>query len=421
MILTLQPKALTGEITPPPSKSLAHRMIFAASMAEGVSTIENVSLSEDVEATLSAVKAMDTTIELRDQCDGRYTVKIEGGASHLVPTIDCGESGSTLRFAFPLALVRCGGGTFLGRGRLGQRPLTPYEAVCREQGIRWDVNENGLPLTIEGKLEAGTYEVRGDISSQFITGYLMALPMLEGDSVVKVKGKLESRPYVDLTLDVLQRYGIEIIERDAQTFEIAGGQHYQAKDAEVEGDWSQAAFLMVMGALGEGVTLQGMQKESRQGDRIIVDVLDRMGADMHWDGEGLTINRSKLKAVDVDLTDCPDLAPPIAAACAAAEGVSTLRGIKRLRLKESDRVESISEVLRTVGCEVTSDEDSMRIVGGMLGDGRIDAMGDHRIAMMAAVLSSVCEGDMEVVGAEAVRKSWPSFWEDFETLGGCIG
>ena len=405
---------------PPPSKSLAHRAILAACMAEGTSVIRNVALSEDIEATLNVGQAMGADIKRTMESDKRYTLSIQGGRRCAMPTMDCGESGSTLRFAIPLALVHCGGGAFHGRGRLGQRPLTPYEELCRAQGIPWDADEAGLPLTLKGTMRSGAFSVRGDISSQFITGYLMALPMLDGDSMIKIEGTLESRPYVDLTLDILRRYGIKIIEPDAQSFVIAGGQHYRATEYTVEGDWSQAAFLMVMGALGEEVTLKGMSRDSRQGDAIMVDVLRRMGADMHWDGNELTVKKSTLKAVSVDLTHCPDLAPPIAAACAAAEGISMLYGIKRLRLKESDRVASISAALDAVGCHVTSEEDSMSIIGGGICGGEIHAMGDHRIAMMAAVLSTVCTEPVGIIGAEAVKKSWPNFWEDFETLGGMI-
>ena len=410
MDLTIYPSKLAGEVTPPSSKSQAHRALIAAALGGGISTISNLADSQDIQATRRCLSALGALVEDL----GPGTLRVHGLGNSIpqagpFPTLDCGESGSTLRFLIPVALLVQGQAAFTGRGRLMERPLAPYEDLFRGKGIGWSM-EHGVLTLDSGRgydrlaLDPGEYRLPGDVSSQFITGLLFALPLLEGDSDLLLTAPLESRGYVDLTLDVLDRFGV-VAEPRENGFHIPSGQMYQARDLAVEADWSQAAFWYAANHLGGQVDILGMDPASRQGDREIA-AYSRMLA--------------RSGQVELDVSQCPDLAPPLAAMAAVRTGTTRLTHAARLRATESDRLASVTRALRAMGGQVEEYADSLTIHGvkRLPGGGVVDCANDHRIAMMAAVCAASAEAPVKLLGAECVRKSYPEFWTHFQSLGG---
>lgn len=365
--------------------------------------------------------ALGADIRLNETQVGRLEAKVRGTIGRAdMPLIDCRESGSTLRFLIPVALAAAGGAVFTGSERLGQRSLEPYFELFRQRGIWYEKAEGGFPLTVRGELKPGLFTVPGNVSSQFITGLLLALPLLNGSSEIEVIGSLESLPYVDITIGVLRQFGVAAGEvRRGGLYRVEGGQSYHAREYCIEGDWSQAAFPLLMGLLGGPVSVSGLDAGSRQGDRDIADILQEMGGDIRWETGALVTRRSELRAAVVDVSQIPDLAPAAAAAMAVALGVSRITGGKRLRDKESDRIAAIASCLNGLGADVTETEDGMVIRGReRLSGGRVSSCNDHRIAMMAASVSPACAGPVVLEGYSAVAKSWPGFWNAFRQLGG---
>ena len=405
MNITITPKPLAGTITPPPSKSQAHRALLAAALSGGVSLLSGLAQSQDIAATLSCLRALGTGVEGA----GPGSLRIHG-LGHSIPqagtfpTFDCGESGSTLRFLIPVALVAAGGGRFTGRGRLLERPQGPYFALFDEKGVSYE--RTGDFFTVQGRLTPGTYALPGNVSSQFVTGLLYALPLLEGESELVLTTPLESRGYVDMTLDVLRKFGIQVEESD-RGFRVPGNQTFQARDLTIEADWSQAAFWYAANFLDGEIDIQGLDHDSAQGDKRIA--LD------YW-----TLARPG--EVTLDVSQCPDLVPPLAAIAAGRYGVTHLINAARLRMKESDRLTAVADVLTALGADVSEEPDSLTIVGrdALAGGVAVDSHNDHRIAMMAAVAALACEAPVTITGAECVAKSYPGFWEDYEKLGGAL-
>ena len=405
MNITIQPALLNGAIVPPPSKSQAHRAVIAAALAGGVSRLGHLTGSQDIDATLTCMAAMGAGVE-RTQDAARIH-----GLGHSIPQkaehqlrFDCGESGSTLRFLIPVALAVVGGGSFVGRGRLMERPQQPYFDLFEEKGIVYE-QKDGV-LTVRGELKAGEYRLPGNVSSQFITGLLYTLPLLKGDSEIALTTPLESEGYVDMTLEVLDRFGIRVM-REENRFLVPGGQQYQSRDMSIESDWSQAAFWYAAAALGSGVDVQGMNEDSAQGDRVIAAQFKQLTAP----GD-----------VVLDVSQCPDLVPALAAMAAVRQGTACITNAARLRIKESDRLAAVTHVLNGLGADVTERADSLVIVGrdGLAGGVEVDSYNDHRIAMMAAVAATRCQQPVTVLGGQCVAKSYPNFWEDYEKLGGKI-
>ncbi len=386
MNVTITPNILEGEIVPPPSKSQAHRLLIGALLA-GNSRVDNLADSQDILATNSCMEAILS--------------KPEG-----LPLLDCGESGSTLRFLIPVAIALCGGGKFTGRGRLMERPQEPYFEIFKEKGISYDLTDS--VLTVEGKLTAGNYALRGDISSQFITGLLYALPLVDGDSTITLTTDLESRGYVDLTLEVLSQFGIAVSYDGERTFAVKGNQTYRPCNTFVEADWSQSGFWYAAGGVGNPVMVTGMNRQSAQGDRAIFE----WGKLLRRGGE-----------VTLDVSQCPDLVPPVAAWAALRNGTTHLVNGARLRIKESDRLAAVTDVLGAMGADITEGEDSLTIHGnfrGLAGGVTVSSHNDHRIAMMAAIAASRCAAPVTIEGAQCVAKSYPDFWEVYEEMGGMI-
>ncbi|MBR1862944.1 MAG: 3-phosphoshikimate 1-carboxyvinyltransferase [Ruminococcus sp.] len=406
MDIRICPGRLSGKVTAPPSKSVAHRMVIAAALAPGRSEIEGLAPSDDIKATMNAMAALGADIKYdQDRC----RAVIEGIKT--IPdsaVIDCCESGSTLRFLIPVAAALGTTATFLGRGKLPQRPITPYLQEFPAHGVSFDYNYT-MPFTVKGRLRGGKFRIGGDISSQFITGLLFALPMLEEDSEIVLTSRLESRPYVDITVGVLRESGC-IIEETENGYMVGGRQVFWPKNGKVEGDHSQGAFFEVANAIGSEVKIEGLNVNSFQGDKKVIEICK----EMVYNKDGL------LKPFTADVSDIPDLVPVLAVLACYCNGVSRLTNAARLRLKESDRLAAMEEDLNKLGGRVTSDKDSLTIDGrgGLAGGAEVSAFGDHRIAMAMAIAATGCEKPVTVLGAECVAKSYPDFWEVFSSLGG---
>lgn len=438
--LTIYPAKLTGEVTIPPSKSISHRAIISAALAQGESVIENLVLSEDIKATLEGIKSFGADIKYLDSgTPGRAcSVRIKGnpGSGAEKRSIDCGESGSTLRFLIPLACLGRGKNAprqtmFTGRGKLVERPLDEYFKIFERQKIEYHSTGGGLPLTVKGDLRPGTFRVRGDVSSQFITGLMFVLPLLEKDSKIEITTGLQSKGYVELTLDVLEKFGIRILNKNFREFIIKGNQKYKGTRCRVEGDYSQAAFWITAGILGGGIKCKGLNLGSVQGDRAILDIISEMKAAFHagrtddgpqGGGGFIKVLPSDTCGTIIDASQCPDLVPVAAVLGALSSGITRIVNAGRLRIKESDRLRAVSEGLNRLGADVTELEDGLVIRGKeSLRGGRVDSWNDHRIAMALAVASVKCAGPVVLTGSDAVNKSYPHFWSDFTGLGGKTG
>lgn len=421
--LKIEPSVLVGTVRIPPSKSISHRAIIAAGLADGVSTIDNIILSEDIKATLNGLRALGAVINCISNNDEEGTCKLDiQGRAKLEcheDTINCCESGSTLRFLLPLATLTGAEVTFHGAGKLGERPLDIYYRIFEEQGISYQTTNGLLPLTVKGSLRSGTYRVKGDVSSQFITGLLFTLPLLEGDSRIIITTPLESQGYVDLTVDVLHKFGIEIKNNEYKEFLIPGNQKYRSTDYRVEGDYSQAAFWIVAGVLGQKINCLDLNRHSLQGDKVILDIVEQMGAQLRIENNRLEVQAEPTKGVIIDAGQCPDLVPILAVLGALSEGTTRIVNAGRLRIKESDRLRAISTELNKLGGKVQELDEGLIIQGVKnLQGGTVDSWNDHRIAMALAVASIKCQEPVTITGSESVRKSYPHFWDDFKKLGG---
>ena len=386
--------AVSGNVQVPPSKSVAHRMLICAALSDAPCTIVCQSVNRDMEATMNCLNALGANITY---ADGKFSVQpiteVRKGA-----TLDCGESGSTLRFLLPVAAALGADATFIGQGRLPERPLSPLYEEMTAHGVK--MTENGrMPLKCEGKLPAGLYTIDGGISSQFISGLLMALPLTGIQSKIAVTGKQESSSYIGLTLNALSQFGIDI-QTVTDGYIIPSGQEFTSADAQVsvEGDWSAAAFWITAGVAGsKPVTCTGLNYEcSAQGDRHIVDVLRKMGADI------------------------PDLVPILAVAASSAQGTTLFDNIRRLRIKESDRVQSILQLLGIAGIYAFASDNTLTVTGGPARSCAYNPSGDHRMAMAAAVLASAKNIKITISDAECTTKSYPAFFDDFNALGGFV-
>ncbi|MBQ7486799.1 MAG: 3-phosphoshikimate 1-carboxyvinyltransferase [Clostridia bacterium] len=420
---------LSGTLSIMPSKSASHRTVLMASLSAGESIIEPLLLSQDISATLNCVKQLGLTkgvATMASDVPGFVRARILGRSRNegkrIGRVLDCGESGSTLRFMIPLALDGRGAVRFTGRGRLMQRPLDVYETVLREQGILWQLRGNDL--TVDGHLRPGDYTLPGDVSSQFITGLLLALPILPANSSIHLTTPLESGSYVELTRNVQEQFGVYSEWRDnGQTLIIPGKQQPRSPgNVYVEGDWSHAAFYLTAGALGgSGITLYGLDPNSTQGDKVILHFLHEMGAQIIMKDDTITVLPSSLHGITADTSQCPDLVPILAVAMAAAHGESRIIGAARLRLKESDRLRAMAVALQALKVICYEQDDGLIIRGGLpLQSGTVEGCNDHRVVMSMAIASALARGPVTITDSEAVAKSAPAFWEEFAHLGGII-
>ena len=413
---TVFPGPRTGSVRIPASKSQAHRLLICAALGAQPVMLQCDGVSADIAATARCLCALGADIT----DDGAGTFRIVPIAGEMPAHADmlCGESGSTLRFLLPVVGALGADVTFHMEGRLPERPLSPLDAVLTAHGMT--IRRDGALLHVAGQLRPGAYELPGDVSSQYISGLLMALPRLPGESTLAVTGRLESAGYIAMTEDALRLSGIRL-QKQERTYTIPGGQTVRLPaQSHVEGDWSNAAFFLCMGALSPaGVTVTGLSAASSQGDRAVLDVLRRFGADVRETQDAVTVRRGALRGVTIDAAPIPDLIPVLSVAASVAEGETRIVNAARLRLKESDRLSSTTAMLRALGAEIEELADGLVIRGKPeLQGGRVDSVGDHRIAMAAAVAAAVCREPVEILGAECVQKSYPRFWEDYESLFG---
>ncbi len=412
MIRLVLPGARRGSVTVPASKSQAHRLLICAALGDRETLIRCDGISDDIAATVRCLNAIGA--DIRETAEGLQVRPRTSPAEDA--ELPCGESGSTLRFLIPVLGALGQSGTFRMEGKLPTRPLSPLNELCCERGMR--IRQEGRLLRCEGLLRPGDYEIPGDISSQYVSGLLMALPLLPGESRLRVTGKVESADYIAMTEDALDKSGIRW-EKEGWLYRIPGGQKPALPPAlTVERDWSAAAFFLVMGALSPaGITLRGLDAASRQGDRRVLAILRSFGAEITEGPEGITARRGTLRGISLDAAQIPDLVPVLSVLAAAAEGETRITGAGRLRLKESDRLQTTAAMLQALGADIRETEDGLTIIGApALTGGCADAAGDHRIAMSAAAAASVSEGPVTVLGAECVKKSYPRFWEDLEAL-----
>ncbi|MCT4595363.1 MAG: 3-phosphoshikimate 1-carboxyvinyltransferase [Anaeromicrobium sp.] len=420
----ISPNKLKGEVVIPPSKSMSHRAIICAALGHGKSKISNLIMSKDIIATMEAMKSLGVkVIDTKKDNNDKYEIIIEGRDQLKVlnEVIDCNESGSTLRFLIPIGTLADDKVTFTGRGKLVERPMDTYYEIFEKQGIKYETNGGNLPLTLEGKLKADKYEVVGNVSSQFISGLLFTLPKLDEDSNIVITNNLESKAYIDLTLDMLGKFGIKIENKNYEEFKIDGNQKYTPKDYRVEGDFSQGAFWIVAGLIGDSIKCLDLDLGSKQGDKAILEIVEKMGGKIEYKEDGIIVHPSETKGITIDVSQCPDLVPILALLGTFSKGVTKITNGARLRIKESDRLKSISTELNKLGANIIELEDGLEIHGveGLTG-GVVNSWNDHRIAMALGIASMKCSGELTIENSSSVEKSYPSFWEDFKSLGGHV-
>ena len=417
MLVTISPPArIGGTVSAPPSKSMAHRAVLCSALAKGTSHIENLEFSKDISATLAAAGQLCARVE-----SGPADALVEG-LGHFRPVVgpvDCCESGSTLRFLIPLASLTGQAITFVGRGRLMERPQSVYETLYREQNLHFE-QANGQ-LTVAGSLRSGEYTLAGNVSSQFISGLLFVLPLLAGDSTLHLIPPVESRSYIEMTRAAQAAFGVTSHWLDDTTLCIPGGQQYHPCDYIVEGDYSQAAFLAVLGAVKGGITLTGLAAETLQGDAAILDILRRCGAKFTRTEAGLVFEQAPLHGVDIDLADCPDLGPVLMVLGLLCEGTTVIRNAERLRIKESDRIAAMEAELRACGGVLSSEGGTITVQGCKprlhAPEAPLSGHNDHRVVMSLTVLALAADIPLAINEAEAVQKSWPHFFDALKPLG----
>ena len=416
--LKLGNMTLMGNVKVPPSKSMAHRAIICASLSKGISKIENIDFSDDIIATMEAMKALGAKI---------YQIEVHGinhnEVNKELKIIDCNESGSTLRFLVPISLLIPGKKKFIGRGNLGKRPLNTFYEIFEQDNIGYSFEEGVLNLQIEGTLKGGEYYLAGNISSQFITGLLFTLPLINRDSKIVITTEMESKGYIDLTLSALRDFGIEIINNDYKEFIIKGNQEYKARNYKVEGDYSQAAFFLTANAIGNKVEIDDVLANSAQGDKEAIDILSRMGMTVQWNKSKngiIPAENNDLKATIIDGSQCPDIIPVLSVAAALAKGTTKIIKAGRLRIKECDRLKAVASELTKLGAKIEEKEDGLIIEGveSLKGGVEVWSWKDHRIAMTLAIAATRCKEPIVLKDYECISKSYPSFFNDYRRLGG---
>ncbi len=421
MNITIFPSKINGTVTAVDSKSDAHRALICAALSEGLTKIALRSSNADMDATAECLTALGARVE-RTKDGFEVRGKATGGG-----TLNCGESGSTLRFLLPIAAVLGKETSFVGSGKLPLRPMLPLTEELRNHGA--NVTSDFLPITVSKAAHGGIYEIAGNVSSQFISGLLMALPLAEKTDTeceIRLTSKLESSLYADMTLNTLSQFGVRWKKlEESENLGFFGGYRlengsYTTKGAyTVEGDWSGAAFFFVLGALGGDILLKGLREDSLQPDKAIMEIVTSAGGRITRSEDGIRVQKGDIKPFDIDVSQFPDLFPVLAVLACGAKGKSVLRNAGRLRIKESDRIKSTASLINSLGGRAVEGEDHLEIYGtGELIGGKADGAGDHRIVMSAAVASVICHNPVEIAGVEAVAKSYPSFFEVFENLGG---
>ncbi len=414
------PAPLQGTVAAPASKSEAHRRMICAGLTKGETTLSGFMDSADMAATSRCLTALGSYIT-RGEDD---TLTIVGGARKpgKLPVLDCGESGSTLRFFVPIALALAGGGIFRMHGRLGSRPMDVYRDLFVPRGVRWRMGigcDGAAELTVQGRLESGHYVLPGNVSSQFVSGLMFALPLLGEESTLTVQPPVESAGYIRMTLEAIRLSGIVMEETAAFSWHIPGNQTYQAKSDRLHGDYSQAAVFLCAAALGHDITVTGLASETTQGDREVLAHLAALGAKVTETDAGVTVQADKLAGATLDVSGCPDIAPILALVCQLTPGESRLTGCGRLRLKECDRFAATIQTLNLLGGKARADKDDILITGvKQLHGATLPNYNDHRMVMLASIAATVADGPVQVEGVESLNKSWPEYLNVYRQLGG---
>lgn len=412
--VTISPRKLSGSVIIPPSKSDTHRAIICAALSNGVSTVSPIYLSDDINATIKAVSELGAKVEIiADKLiiDGKNTL------SNQNIKINCKESASTLRFLIPIAAAGGINATFIGAGKLPSRPIGIYLDCLPKFGVNCQT-QSGLPLKLSGKLSAGNYKIPGNISSQFISGLLFSLPLLNGNSTIEITESFESSAYVDMTINTMSQFGITV-EKFDNGYKIPGNQSYRPTNYKIEGDYSQAAFFIAAAILSDRIQILGLKKDSFQGDSKAINIFKKFGANIKWDSNDLVIFPSDLYGITIDASQVPDLVPILAVVACFADGTTTITNAARLRIKECDRLAAISKTLNKLGANIKETQDGLIIKGvKKLESGTVDSFNDHRITMALSIAAIKATGDITITNAQSINKSYPTFFEDYNTLGG---
>ena len=414
MDVKISPSPLVGQVTAVSSKSDAHRLLICAALCSGQVTLLHIpQSSRDIDATVRVLKAAGADIEREGQ---RF--RVTGAAlSSSSPLCDCGESGSTLRFLLPVVSALCAGGIFQGSGKLPCRPIEHLVDAMGSHGVSF--SSPHLPFSINGRLLPGIFEIPGNVSSQYISGLLMAMPLIGGGDI-RLTTPLESSAYVDMTLSTMARFGVTVEPTEAG-WHVPCCSHYSSPgEITAQGDWSNGAFFLAGGAIGGNVSVIGLSMDSIQGDKAVASILNDFGADIRPSDGVISASFLPMHGVDIDISQIPDLLPILAVTAAFAKGTTRFYGGARLRLKESDRLSAVSAMLRSLGCGVTEEPSGLIIRGSHLLGGTVDGFNDHRIVMSAAIAGAYCSGPVTIIGAQAVEKSYPNFFDDLQSLGGVV-
>jgi len=411
---SIRPSGIKGTLRAPASKSMLQRAIAAALLSEGTTRILDPTYSNDARAALRVVEALGARVTA-----GKDDILIKGGMKPAGEVLDCGEAGLSIRMFSPIAALWHEALTLTGEGSLVTRPVSMIEGPLKQLGAAVTTTNGCPPLTVRGPLQGGEAEVDGSVSSQLLTGLLMALPRARGDSRLNVKD-LKSTPYIDMTLELLDRFGVVVEHTGYETFFIKGNQTYSCEEYRVEGDWSGAAFLLTAGAVGGSVTVTGLDAASPQADRKILDALRAAGAGVNLWGNAVEVVNKELRGFEFDATHCPDLFPPLVVLACNCTGTTVLTGVERLIHKESNRAAVLEKVFSSLGAVIRIKGDRMEIDGAVLSGGVVDSHNDHRIAMAGAAAALNAAGDVTVRGYECVAKSYPDFFEDISSIGGDV-
>ena len=410
----IEPSRIKGQIKAPASKSMTQRAIAAALLAEGQSIILNPSYCDDSLAAMSIAVGLGARVEPHPD-----ELKISGTGILKEPKLNCGESGLDIRMFSPIASLYPAEITMVGANSLKKRPMSMIEEALNQLGVKCSSSAGFLPLTIQGPLLGGQCEINGSVSSQLLTGLLMALPLAARDSEIRVNN-LKSKPYIDMTLQILRSFGITVSNTGYDLFTIPGNQKYIAHNYTVESDWSGGAFLLVAAAINGELTVSGLSSDSKQSDMTILKALEKAGANMTIGDDQISVSRSELKGFDFDATESPDLFPPLVALASYCKGVSTIKGVSRLTYKESDRASSLREEFGKMKIIVEVNEDIMKITGGQPCGARVESHEDHRISMAVAVAALGATGKVFIRDSQCVAKSYPGFFDDLRNLGAVV-
>ena len=410
----LEPSAIKGTLKAPASKSMTQRAIAAALLADGQSVIHNPSYCDDSLAAMSIAVGLGARVEPQVN-----ELKINGSAVLKEPKLNCGESGLAIRMFSPIAALYPAEIKMVGTNSLKKRPMFMIEEALNQLGVKCTSSGGLLPLTIEGPIVGGHCEIDGSVSSQLLTGLLMALPLAAGNSEIRVNN-LKSKPYIDMTIQILKSFGISVENRDYSLFRIQGNQKYIPQSYTVEGDWSGGAFLLVAGAINGQLCVRGLRSDSMQSDKLIVNALENAGAHIISGENQIEITRSELKAFEFDATESPDLFPPLVALASYCEGISTIKGVSRLIYKESDRAKALKEEFGKMEIKIEIDDDLMYVIGGKPQSARVESHDDHRIAMAIAITSLGASGKVSIRDSQCVAKSYPGFFDDLRHVGAIV-